>query len=143
MLSMDAIEKRRIVQADTKPETVVVGVRSLYGLSRQSVSMPLGAESTVDSGQVAITIDPEADQSGNVGLIDFQQRKMTVRYAVQAVFPGLYSLAVQGAFDPSLLAPVRIVATDDCDLTPDATGWHALGCLEFLQGSVWSGATGG
>jgi hypothetical protein len=141
MLTMGEIEQRRAAQND--PESVVFAVRALYGLSRKSVSLPLGAAEEIESGQICITLDPEADQTGNVGLIDYRKEKLTVRYAVQAVFPGLYELAISRRQDAGLFSPVRIVATDDCSLTPDLTGWHAFGCLDFLQGSVWSGATGG
>jgi len=141
MLTMDAIEQRRVAQAE--PETVVFAVKALYGLSREGVTLPLGAADKVESGQICLTLDPEADQSGNVGVIDYRRGKLTVRYAVQAVFPGLYDLTMSRRYDPGLFSPVRIVATDDCSLSPDATGWHAFGCLDFLQGSVWGGATGG
>jgi len=141
MLTMEAIEQRRAAQAD--PEVIVFAVRNLYGLSQQSVKVPLGGGDTIESGQICITLDPEADEGGNVGVIDYRRAKLTVRYAVQAVFPGLYDLTMSRPQNVGLFSPVRIVATDDCSLTPDASGWHAVGCLDFLQGSVWSGATGG
>jgi hypothetical protein len=141
MLTLEAIAARR----DNKKtvERVMFTVKALYGLSSASVSMPLNRSEAIDSGQVCITIDPEADAGGNIGMIDYSQGTLKVRYAVQAVFPGLHSLVTSGRHDPSLLFPVRVVATDDCTLTEDMTGWHALGCLDFLPGSVWAGATGG
>ena len=147
MLTVEAIAKRRDAQESI--QRVMFGVKALYGLSRQSVSMPLSKSAAIDSGQICVTIDPEAEYDGNVGVIDYNQTrecsygKLKVRYAVQAVFPGLYDLIRSGRHDPTLLYPVRIVATDDCTLTPDLSGWHALGCLDFLPGSVWAGASGG
>jgi len=71
-----------------------------------------------------------------------ERGKLTVRYGGQLVFPGLYELVMGGRFDPGLLHPVRGVATDDCTLTPDLTGWRADGRLQFLPGSIWAGAHG-
>lgn len=147
MLTAEAIEQRRnkkeIVQR------VMFRVKALYGLSKQSVRMPLSKTQAIDSGQICLTIDPESDDTGNIGVIDFSQTdecpdgRLRVCYAVQAVFPGLYDLVTSGKHDHTLLYPVRLTATDDCTLTPDLTGWHALGCLDFLPGSVWAGASGG
>lgn len=52
-------------------------------------------------------------------------------------------MLTSGGHDPSLLNPIRAVATDRCTLTPDLSGWRALGCLDFLPGSYWAGAEGG
>lgn len=141
MLTMDMIADRRNHQRAA--ERVTFAVKALYGLSTQSIALPLGASDMIDSGQVCVTIDPEAGEFGNVGVIDYAENKLKVRYSVQAVFPGLFELITSGKYDPSLLAPVRMTATDDCTLTPDHAGWHALGCLDFLPGSLWAGATGG
>ncbi len=146
MLSMEAIAGRRKSQEPV--ERVMFSVKALYGLSRESVRMPLSKKQSIDSGQICVTIDPEASGDGNIGVIDYTERadcggKLKVRYAVQAVFPGLYDLVRSGSHDPTLFYPVRIVATDECTLTADRSGWHALGCLDFLPGSVWAGATGG
>src|SRR5262245_33186457 len=138
MLTVEAIAERR--NSRSVVERVMFRVKALYGLSRQSVSMPLSRSDAIDSGQVCVTIDPEADDAGNVGVIDYLQSrdcsygKLKVRYAIKAVFPGLYDLITSGRHDPTLLYPVRLVATDDCTLTPDLSGWHALGCLDFLPG---------
>jgi hypothetical protein len=140
-LSVDAIESRR--QSPPRTERVVFAVRGLYGLSTEAVRMPIGERDSIDSGQVCITLDPESDPSANCGVIDFERGSLTVRYGVQAVFPGLHRLVTENRADPSLLRPVRAVATDQCTLTDDRTGWHAMGCLEFLPGSIWSGARGG
>jgi hypothetical protein len=141
MLTVEVIANRR--NSREVVERVMFSVKALYGLSRQSVAMPLNKCETIESGQVCVTIDPQADDAGNIGVIDYNQGKLKVRYAAQAVFPGLYDLITSDRHDPSLLFPVRLVATDDCTLTPDLSGWHALGCLDFLPGSVWAGASGG
>jgi hypothetical protein len=123
-------------------QQVMFGLRALYGLSPSTIRLPLNERESIDSGQVCVTIDPEADPSCNMGLIDFERGKLTVRYGGQLVFPGLYELVMGGRFDPGLLHPVRGVATDDCTLTPDLAGWRADGRLQFLPGSIWAGAHG-
>jgi hypothetical protein len=140
-LTPEAVEARRRQQAD--PDRVIFRVSGLYGLCPEGLTIPLAAAGTIDSGPVAITTDPDADQSCNIGVIDFPENKLKVRYGVQAVFPALYKLVTSGDHDRGLLNPVRVVATDDCTLTPNLMGWRALGCLDFLPGSVWSGAAGG
>jgi hypothetical protein len=141
VLTIEQITARR---RDVKEiERVVFGVRALYGLSRQSITLPLNERDSIESGQICITIDPDADPASNVGTIDFDAGKLKVRYGAQAVFPGLFTLVTEGKYSPSLLHPVRVVATDECTLTPDLSGWRALGCLDFLPGSIWAGATGG
>jgi hypothetical protein len=92
---------------------------------------------------VTLTLDPESPQSSNFGMVDFDKRKLRVRYNVQCVFPGLYDLVTEGRYDRNLLHPIRATATDDCDVYPDFTGWHAKGRMDFLPGSMWSGAGGG
>jgi hypothetical protein len=140
-LSPEAVEARR--RRQVAADRVVFRVAGLYGLCPEGLAIPLAAAGTIDSGPVAVTIDPDAEQSCNIGMIDFPENKLKVRYGVQAVFPALYKLVTSGDHDRSLLNPVRIVATDDCTLTPNLMGWRALGCLDFLPGSVWSGAGGG
>jgi len=136
-----AIEKRR---KEIRPvDRVVSGVSGLYGLSRESVKMPLNATETFDSGQVCIQGDAEASPLRSIGLVEFSKLRLKVRYAVTVVFPGLYSLVTSGRFDPSLLNPIRAEATDECTVSSDFRGWRALGCLEFLPGSLWAGAHGG
>lgn len=140
-LTAEAIEKRR--SKITSVDRVVFGVTALYGLSKESVKMPLSRTESFDSGQVCIQGDAEADPFRSIGIVEFSKLKLKVRYAIQAVFPGLYSLVTSGRFDPSLLNPIRAEATDECTVIPDYSGWRALGCLEFLPGSLWSGAHGG
>jgi hypothetical protein len=141
-LTAEAVEARR--QRQVAPERVVFRVSGLYGLCAPGLSVPVGASvAPIESGPIAVTIDPDADPSCNLGVIDFPNGKLTVRYGVQAVFPALYELATAGKHDPALFNPVRIIATDDCTLTPNLMGWRALGCLDFLPGSVWAGAAGG
>lgn len=124
------------------PAEVMFRLRALYGLSPESIRLPLNETESIESGQICVTMDPDADPSCNLGMIDYDRQRLTVRYGGQLVFPGLYDLVLAGRHDPGLLHPVRGVATDDCTVTPDLTGWHALGSLEFLPGSVWAGATG-
>lgn len=141
VLTAEAVAERRATQKEVR--RVTFGVSALYGLSRNSMRMPLGNGESIDSGQVCVTIDPEAPSNQNVGLADFPERKLVVTYGVQAVFPGLFELVTRGEHDPSLLHPIRATATDECTMTQDYSGWRALGCLEFLPGSLWSGAKGG
>lgn len=140
-LTPEAVEARRANRVE--PEQVVFRVSGLYGLCPESVAIPIGGGRSIDSGPIALTSDPDADASCNIGVIDFPGNKLKVRYGAQAVFPGLYHLVTSGDHDPSLLNPVRMIATDDCTLTPNLMGWRALGCLDFLPGSIWSGASGG
>jgi len=140
-LSVEAVAARR--RASRTAEQVMFAVKALYGLSTHSVRLPLNETESIDSGQICATIDPDADPSCNRGIVDYSKGKLVVRYGVHAVFPGLNRLVVEGRHDPSLLHPVRAVATDDCTLNSDASGWRALGCLDFLPGSIWAGAHGG
>lgn len=140
-LTAEIIEQRR--NKARKIDRVVFGVTGLYGLSRESVKMPISRTETFDSGQVCIQGDAEADPSRSIGIVEFSKMRLKVRYAIQAVFPGLYTLVTSGRFDPSLLNPIRAEATDECTVAPDYRGWRALGCLEFLPGSLWAGAQGG
>lgn len=121
---------------------VVFRVAGLYGISRGSMRLPLGGGHFVDSGQISITLDPES-VGNNVGQLDYDKLALTVRYDAQLVFPGLYELIRSGRHDASLLNPVRVTATDQCKVEEDLSGWRALGCLEFLPGSIWAGAAGG
>jgi hypothetical protein len=140
-LTVDDVAARR--RSPRSAERVMFAVKALYGLSEHSVRLPLNATDSIDSGQICATIDPDADPSCNLGIIDYAHGKLVVRYGVHAVFPGLNRLIIEGRHDPSLLHPVRAVATDDCTLTADSSGWRALGCIDFLPGSIWSGAHGG
>lgn len=146
MLEVTELSEETIALRRNAPQTadrVMFGVKALYGLSRQSIDLPLNETEKIESGQICLTIDPEADETSNIGIIDFPAGSLKVRYGAQAVFPGLHRLIVEQKFDPSLLDPVRVVATDECTTTPDYSGWQALGCLEFLPGSPWAGAGGG
>jgi hypothetical protein len=140
-LSIKDVEDRR--NARKLPTRVAFRVACLYGLSSQSTVLPLNETEGIDSGQICLTADPEADASTNIGLIDFEKCSLTVRYGAQIVFPGLYELITSRRHEASLLNPIRVIATDECTLTPDNKGFRALGCLDFLPGSLWSGASGG
>lgn len=140
-ITPEEIAQRR---SEQKPvNRVIFGVRSLYGLNLSGVKFPLNETESIDTGQICISLDPDSDATCNVGFIDFEQRYLKIKYGVQAIFPGLYELITQRRFDPSLLNPLRAVATDECSVTEDYSGWKALGCLDFLPGSVWAGASGG
>jgi hypothetical protein len=127
-----------------KLERVMFRVAALYGLSpAEGIRLPLNQTESIMSGQVTVALDPDASQFHNVGVIDYKKHSLKVRYGGQFIFPGLYDLVTTKKYDPGLLTPVRAEATDECSVKEDYTGWHALGCLDFLQGSLWSGASGG
>jgi hypothetical protein len=140
-VSVDEIAARRLREQPS--DRVVFRVAGLYGVSTHSAPFPVSATESVDSGVVSLTLDPMSGQSGNVGIVDFDKLYMRVRYNVHAVFPGLHQLVMSGKHDLDLLGPVRATATDECRLTEDLTGWRALGCMDFLPGSLWAGASGG
>jgi len=140
-LSVEALEQRR---AKPEPSTrVIFRVAGLYGISAEGMKMPLNSEESIDSGQIVLMLDPDSPPNTSMGIADFDQLALRVRYGVQAVFPGLHDLVLSGRHDASLLSPIRAIATDDCTIEPDLSGWRARGCLEFLPGSMWSGAKGG
>jgi hypothetical protein len=139
-ITTEDIDERRKTPEPT--ERVIFRVAGLYGLSRESVPFPVSKTESVDSGPVSVTIDPE-NLNANVGMIDYDRCYLRIRYGIHAVFPGMHQLVMSGKHDLSLLGPVRAVATDECQVTPEMTGWRALGCLDFLPGSLWAGASGG
>jgi hypothetical protein len=139
-ISSEEINSRRKVPEPT--QRVIFRVAGLYGLSKESVPFPISQTESIDSGPVSVTIDPE-NLSSNLGVIDYANCYLRIRYGIHAVFPGMHQLVMSGKHDLSLLGPVRAVATDECRVTPDLTGWRALGCLDFLPGSLWAGASGG
>lgn len=136
----DDIDERR--KAAEPTDRVVFRVAGLYGLSKASVPFPVSRTESIESGPVSVTLDPE-NTSANIGVLDYDRCYLRVRYGVHAVFPGIHELVMSGKHDLSLLGPVRAVATDECQVTPEMTGWRALGCLDFLPGSLWAGASGG
>lgn len=140
-LSEAAVNDRR--RAVKQVSRLAFRVSSLYGISRGSVRLPLNGTASIDSGTICLTCDPEADPASNIGLIEYDRKRLTVRYGVQIIFPGLFELVSSRSYDPSLLHPIRAVATDECSITEDLLGFRALGCLDFLPGSLWSGASGG
>lgn len=140
------IDPQEIAARRALPEPtaqVAFKVTNLYGVSSESIEMPLNETESIDSGQVVLTLDPEAAPGSNFGVVDFDARKLRVRYGIQAVFPGLFELITSGRHDTRLLQPIKAVATDDCDVAADYRGWHARGRMDFLPGSLWSGAGGG
>lgn len=123
-------------------DRVIFSIQDLYGVA-ESKKFPLNALESFETGPMAMSMDPEMAATTNIGIVDFAALSMRVRYGVQVVFPGLQELVVSGQHDLSLLRPVRAIATDECKVSEDYSGWRALGCLEILQGSMWSGAKGG
>jgi hypothetical protein len=140
-VTAEDIAARRL--ASEPNEKVVFRVAGLYGVSRNSVPFPISKTESIDSGMVTITLDPESGAAGNVGIMDFDKRYLRVRYNVHAVFPALHELVMSGKHDLSLLGPVRATATDECAVNEEYSGWRALGCMDFLPGSLWAGASGG
>ncbi|HEY6748082.1 MAG TPA: hypothetical protein VI357_20495 [Mycobacteriales bacterium] len=139
-ISPEEIEARRAELPPT--EKIIFAVAGLYGFSTRSVEFPVSATESIESGQIATTLDPES-RGGNVGMIDFDRRYLRVTYDAVAVFPGIHDLVMSGKHDLSLLGPVRVTATDECAVSEDFSGWRALGCLDFQPGSLWAGAKGG
>jgi hypothetical protein len=140
-ISPAEISERR---SHTEPtQRIIFRVAGLYGFCRDSVKFPVSRTESIDSGPVSLTLDPESDLSANLGVIDYDNCYLRVRYGVHGVFPGIHELVMSGKHDLSLLGPVRAVATDECTLSDDMSGWRALGCLDFLPGSLWAGASGG
>jgi len=139
-VSPEEIADRR--RRDEPSDRVIFRVSGLYGVSTHSVPFPVSETDAVDSGVVSMTLDPMTT-GGNIGIIDFERRYLRVTYNVHAVFPGLHRLVMSGRHDLSLLGPVRATATDECAVTEEMTGWRALGCMDFLPGSLWAGASGG
>jgi hypothetical protein len=141
LLSPDIITERR-ARTQTSRQ-VIFGLSGLYGLSTHSIRMPVNEHESIESGQVSLMTDNEAPPNSNIGIVDFDQFKLKVRYAAQVIFPGMYRLITSGRFDPALLNPIRATATDECTVSESYSGWRALGCMEFLPGSLWAGAHGG
>jgi hypothetical protein len=139
-ISTSDIDNRRKVPEPT--DKVIFRVAGLYGLSKESAQFPISKTETIDTGPVSVTLDPE-NSTANIGMLDYERCYLRIRYGIHAVFPGMHQLVMSGNHDLSLLGPVRAVATDECQVTPEMTGWRALGCLDFLPGSLWAGASGG
>ncbi len=140
-ISPEEIDARRALPEPDRQ--VIFRLAGLYGICREGISVPLNDTESIDSGPVTLMLDPDAPEGGNFGIVDFERKKLRVRYNVQLVFPGLYDLVTSGRHDPNLLHPIRATATDDCEVTDDYSGWRALGRMDFLPGSMWSGAGGG
>ncbi len=138
----EAVRSRR--QRPEPDRQVMFKLAGLWGVSdSEGMRMPLNREESIQSGQCTIMLDPDSGPETNLGVIDFERHFLRVRYGVQMVFPGLYDLITSGQHDTGLLSPVRAVATDDCQVEEDFSGWRALGKLDFLPGSLWAGASGG
>jgi hypothetical protein len=132
--------RRRLPEPDRQ---VIFRLAGLYGICREGAEVPLNETESIESGPITLMLDPDSTEGSNFGIVDFERKKLRVRYNVQLVFPGLYDLVTSGRHDPNLLHPIRATATDDCEVTDDYSGWRALGRMDFLPGSMWSGAGGG
>jgi hypothetical protein len=141
LIDPDSVDARRAQPEPTN--RVIFRIAGLYGICRDGVKAPLNEKEAIDTGPVTLMLDPDASAGSNLGIIDFDRKKLRIRYNIQLVFPGLYDLVTSGKYDSSLLNPIRATATDDCELTDDYSGWRALGRMDFLPGSMWSGAGGG
>jgi hypothetical protein len=124
-------------------DRVMFRIAGLSGLVREQQQVPVSPTETIDSGPVLMTLDPEADASANVGVADFGASRIRMRNSLQFVFGGLYAAAKSGDYDRALLNPPRGVSTSDAKINPNYSGWEAQTCLDFLPGSMWSGAGGG
>lgn len=123
-------------------DRMVFAIQNLYGVS-PGATLPLNERESFETGAITLTGDPRSPATTSIGVVDFGARSMRVRYAAEIVFPALHELVMSGQHDLSLLHPIRATATDECKVTEDFSGWHAMGCLEILPGSMWSGAKGG
>jgi hypothetical protein len=124
-------------------DRVMVRTSGFYAFAREPVQVPVSPTESIDSGAVLLTLDPESDASANVGVADFKENTMRMRNTIQATFHGLREVAASGEYDRSLLNPPRGIMFTDVKIDPDYSGWEAQSCLDFLPGSIWSGAGGG
>src|SRR3989440_9750005 len=90
--------------------TVIFGLKGVYGLSPRSIQMPINERESIETGQITISMDPDVDESFNIGVMDFERLKLKVRYGVQIIFPGMWKMITEGNHDPSLLNPIRAMA---------------------------------
>ncbi|MGP4028725.1 hypothetical protein [Actinomadura sp. 3N407] len=141
-ISPQEIDERRRTRSEPTEKTVF-RVAGLYGFCREGLPFPVSRTETIDSGPISISMDPESDSMTNLGVIDYENCYLRVRYSGHMIFPGIHELVTSGKHDLSLLGPVRATATDECIVEPDLSGWRALGTLDFLPGSIWAGAAGG
>lgn len=122
---------------------VMFRVSGMYGLGRKSIEVPISEHESIDSGQIVMTLDPETDPSASVGVADFGAGTVRMRNGIQLVFTGLHEVVKSGKVDRPLLNPPRGLSVTDARINPDYSGWEAESCLDFLPGSLWSGAGGG
>ncbi len=124
-------------------DRVMVRTTGFFAFVREPVQVPVSPTESIDSGSILMTLDPESDASANVGVADFKENTMRMRNTIQLAFHGLRELAVSGDYDRALLNPPRGILVTDVKINPDYSGWEAQSCLDFLPGSMWSGAGGG
>jgi hypothetical protein len=122
---------------------VMFRVSGMYGLGRTPIEIPISEHEFIDSGQIVTTLDPESDPSASVGVADFEAGTVRMRNGIQLVFVGLHDVVKSAKVDRPLLNPPRGLIVTDARINPDYSGWEAESCLDFLPGSLWSGAGGG
>lgn len=139
--------RRTAVGADTLERElatrVMFRVSGLYGLGRTSIEIPISEHESISSGQIVTTLDPESDPSASVGVADFDVGTLRMRNGIQLVFAGLHDVVKSAKVDRPLLNPPRGLIITDARINSDYSGWEAESCLDFLPGSLWSGAGGG
>ena len=118
-------------------------VTGMWGFSRKGIEIPVNATDRIDSGVVFGSLDPLADPTSNVGMVDFDRGGLKVRYGIQIVAPRIYDLVEAGDLEPFMLTPMRVVNIEDCVLDSDLRGWRAQGRTETLAGSPRLGIGGG
>lgn len=122
---------------------VMFRVSGLYGITRESIPISVSPTESIDSGPTILTLDPEADASANVGVVDFGPNTMRMRNGLQLVFSGLHKLVASGDYDRALMNPPRGVSITTAKINPDYSGWQSETCIDFLPGSLWSSTGGG
>jgi hypothetical protein len=121
----------------------MIRVAGLYGLGRNEIKIPVSRTESVDSGPIVMTLDPESESSGNLGVLDFQEHSLRMRNGIQLVFGGLHDVVKGEEYDRALLNPPRGLAVTEATINPGYCGWEARTCVDFLPGSMWSGSGGG
>jgi len=109
-------------------------VTSLWGFSRQGLSIRVNENDGVDSGEIYSYLDPAADWDSNIGEVDFERGSLKVCYGFQLVCPRLLDLVAEGKLDSALVIPMRVLNTEECILNSDFSGWQAKGVTEVLPG---------
>ena len=124
-------------------QRVMFRVTNLYGFSRTGLTVRLGDDFSIESGELFSYLDPQAPKDANLGMVDFESGTLWVKYGFQIVCPRFYDLVDQGVLEPEMLNPLRVLNTEECVLKDDYSGWDARGFTETLPGSPLMGIGGG